>query len=257
VLVLLPPSEGKTGRTRGRPVDLDALSFPTLTDARLEVLTALAVVSSRGDGAAVLGVPEGLVAQVRRNAGWRTEPAVRVDRLYSGVLYEALDVAGLPAGARRRAARRLLIVSAAWGMLRPTDSVPPYRLAMDVTLPSVGPLATFWRPRLADVLPRLDDGLVVDCRSSTYAAAWRPTREVAERTVSVRVLSEAGGRRTVVSHQAKHTRGLVTRHLVSRPGPDPRCPHALAGAVGERFTVELTSGGSQGTHRLDVVLTGS
>jgi hypothetical protein len=30
-LILLPPSEGNTGRRRDRPVDLGALSFPALT----------------------------------------------------------------------------------------------------------------------------------------------------------------------------------------------------------------------------------
>ncbi len=41
---------------------------------------------------------------------------------------------------------------------------------------------------------------------------------------SVRVLREVGGERSVVSHMAKHTRGLVARHLVSRTGRDPVSP---------------------------------
>lgn len=256
MLVLLPPSEGKSGRSRGRPVEPSELSFPGLTRARLDVLTALERVSAAPDATARLGVPAGLADQVARNTRWRTAPAVPVATLYSGVLYGALDLAGLPAGARRRAGRRLLVVSAAWGLLRPGDRVPAYRLSMDVTLPGTGPLAAFWRPHLEDVVPGLDDGLVVDCRSSAYAAAWRPTGAVAERTVVVRVLREVDGRRSVVSHMAKHARGLVARHLVSRPGRDPRTPHALAGALGEVFTVELGARERDGHHRLDVLLAG-
>jgi len=231
------------------------LSFPELTGARATVLEVLATVSARDDAAMTLGVPDTLSDQVRRNTRWRSEPAVPVSSLYTGVLYDALGLPGLPVGARRRAARRLLVVSAAWGLLRPGDRVPPYRLSMDATLPGTGPLASFWRPRLEEVLPVLDDGLVVDCRSQTYAAAWRPTGAVAERSVTVSVLRDTGGRRSVVSHLAKHTRGLVARHLVTRDGRDPRTATSLAAALGEAFEVELSAPARDGSRRIDIVLT--
>ena len=41
MLILLPPSEGKTAPRRGKPMDPDALSFPSLHAPREEVLTAL------------------------------------------------------------------------------------------------------------------------------------------------------------------------------------------------------------------------
>jgi len=43
VIILLPPSEGKTPAATGPRLDLDALSLPELTGARAEVLDALAV----------------------------------------------------------------------------------------------------------------------------------------------------------------------------------------------------------------------
>lgn len=255
MLVLLPPSEGKSARRRGAGVDLSGLSFPELTTAREEVLTALEKVSTRPDARAVLGVGESLAAEVQRNARWRTEPALPASALYSGVLYDALGFAALPAGAKRKAASRLLVVSAAWGLLRPGDRVPPYRLSMDVDLPEVGALASFWRSRLGSVLDRASAGrVVVDCRSSTYAAAWRPGAGTAPRTVAVRVLREEAGRRTVVSHMAKHTRGLVARHLLERSGRDPRTSEEVAAAVAEAFTVELGPPARDGSRVLDVVL---
>ena len=38
MLILLPPSEGKTQRRRGRPLDLETLSFPELTGLRSRVI---------------------------------------------------------------------------------------------------------------------------------------------------------------------------------------------------------------------------
>ena len=199
VLVLLPPSEGKASRRRGPAVDVGALSFPELTLARVQVLESLAKASADGDALRTLGVGDSLADDVARNTRWRSRPTLPASALYTGVLYDALDLAGLPAAARRRAATRLLVVSAAWGLLRPGDRMPPYRLPMDVDLPGVGPLAAHWRPHLVPLLTGLATGLVVDCRSSTYAAAWRPAGAVATRTVAVRVVREHAGRRSVVS----------------------------------------------------------
>lgn len=247
--MLLPPSEGKASRRRGTPADLGVLSFPELTAARLQVLEALASVSDSPGAAAALGVGTSLADDVARNTRWRTEPALPASALYTGVLYDALDLAGLPPATRRRATNRLLVISAAWGALRPGDRVPPYRLSMGVDLPGIGPLAGFWRRHLAEALAPLATGLVVDCRSATYVAAWRPRGAVA-----VRVLQDQSGRRTVVSHMAKHTRGLVARHLLLRGGRDPRTPDSLADAVSERFESELGPPSRDGSRTLDVIV---
>ncbi|WP_432513352.1 YaaA family protein [Kineococcus sp. SYSU DK001] len=230
MLVLLPPSETKwAGPPRGAAVRLDALSHPDLTAAREQVLDALVEVSARPDAPELLGVGASLGDVVAANTTLRTRPAAPAARVYTGVLYDALDLPNLPAAA----ARRVLVFSALWGVLRPGDRVPGYRLSMGTSLPGTGPLAAFWKPRLTGALAPA--GVVVDCRSATYAAAWTPDADTAARTVGVRVLS--GGR--VVSHAAKHTRGLVARHLLTRAGRAPRTPGALRDAVREAFPAEL------------------
>jgi len=82
--------------------------------------------------------------------------------------------------------------------------------------------------------------VVVDCRSATYAAAWRPrtTGDDAAQHVAVRVLREAGGKRSVVSHNAKHTRGVLTGHLVRRAG-DVGSADDLAKAADELVGTDL------------------
>jgi cytoplasmic iron level regulating protein YaaA (DUF328/UPF0246 family) len=140
-------------------------------------------------------------------------------------------------------------------VLRIDDSVPAYRLSMGVNLAGVGPVAAYWREHLGSVLDARAAGqLVVDCRSATYAAAWRPGPDLAPRTVAVRVLRDVAGSRSVVSHMAKHTRGLVARHLVSRAGNDPTTPERLATVLGERWIVELGRSSRVGPRTLDVVL---
>jgi cytoplasmic iron level regulating protein YaaA (DUF328/UPF0246 family) len=243
VLVLLPPSESKAPPPRrGAPVVVERLSFPELTPQRLRVLEALATASGEPGATARLGFGASLAAVVARNTHLLDVPTVPVHRLYTGVLYDALCWESLDDAARRRGARRVVVVSALWGALRPADRVPPYRLSMGTDLPSLGPLAAGWRPVLGPVLEATAGarGVVVDCRSAVYAAAWSPTGRLADRTAAVRVLRDGPGGRTVVSHMAKHTRGEVARHLLTT-GADPRTVPELADHLAERWDVEVVT----------------
>jgi cytoplasmic iron level regulating protein YaaA (DUF328/UPF0246 family) len=199
-LILLPPSESKHEPRRGKPIDLESLSFPALTPLRAALL----------------------------DQRLRDAPSVPAGRLYTGVLYNALDIATLPG----RAARNIVIVSAQFGALRPADRVPTYKREMD---------AAYWRDALRAPLDGAAAGRVVlDCRSATYAAAWRPARGSAVTRVHVGVVEERDGVRRVVSHFAKKTRGEVARHVLCS-GVRARTAADLFDAIRERFRCELVA----------------
>jgi cytoplasmic iron level regulating protein YaaA (DUF328/UPF0246 family) len=220
LLILLPPSESKADGD-GPPLDTSALSFPTLTKTRERLVNAVTKLCAGQEQRAlrVLGLSPGQAAEIARNRALRTAPALPAARLYTGVLYDNLDLATVDPD---RAAHSIVIFSGLWGALRVTDRVPPYRLAMGVTLPRLGALAALWRPVLTKALDaEPTGGLIVDMRSAPYAAAWRPP------ATRVRVFREQDGRRSVVSHMAKATRGAVARSLLHSP-VDPSTPNELA-----------------------------
>lgn len=230
MLILLPPSEGKSGARRGKSLDLDGLSFPELTGARRKVLDSLVALCS-GDPLAArrtLGLPPGLADAVRTNATLESAPTAEVRRVYTGVLYDALGLDSLTPAASRRATSRVLVTSSAFGLLRLTDRIPVYRLSGDVTLPDLGTVASVWRDVLGDILvPAAGRHLIVDLRSGTYANFWRPPRAVAHQVVTVRVLQEVDDKRSVVSHFNKATKGRIVRALLE-DGSDPRSPRGFA-----------------------------
>lgn len=235
MLVLLPPSEGKTPAPAGAPpLALESLSSPGLTETRREVLAALRELSGRPEALELLKLPPGLAEELARNVDLHVAPAASARSIYSGVLFAASGLAELEGRALERAGEHVRIVSALWGLISPLDHIPAYRLAMAASLPGVGPLARAWREPLARELDPLSrDRLVVDCRSSSYLAAWRPGKD-ASAWVPVRVVR--GGK--VISHHAKHTRGVLTRHLLTRPDPMPSSPEALLVAARELAHVE-------------------
>ncbi len=255
MLILLPPSEGKAAPRRGAPLDVSSLSSPDLNPTRERLLDALADLCSGdpGEAVAVLGLGRTQQELALANADLRCAPAARADRVYTGVLYDALDVASLSSTARRRAASRVAVTSSVFGLLRPTDRVPPYRLSGDVSLPGLGPVAAAWREVLGDaVVAAMGRGLLVDLRSGTYAAFWRPPADLAGRVATVRVLHEQGGRRKVVSHFNKATKGRLVRALLE-DGRDPRSPAALAGVLRDLGWHVEEEPEARGT-RLDVVV---
>ena len=254
MLILLPPSEGKTAAAAGEPFDPNELHFPGLAGARQEVLAALARVSSSPEALAHLGVGASLAAEVQRNTRLQDEPSAPAHSIYSGVLYDALGYRSMTPAQKRKADDAVVVISALWGAIGFADRIPAYRLSMSVGLPETGKLASYWKRHLPAALDTHAEGhLLVDCRSSSYAAAWAPA---AERTVVVNVFQERDGKRTVVSHFAKHTRGELARHLLTRRGKAPGTPAALLKAAQEKWTAELTPGTGRKPHALNIILAG-
>lgn len=232
MLILLPPSEGKTPPTGGRPVDLGELAFAReLTAKRERVLAALVRTSAgrqRGRALKALGLSTGQAGELERNAALEGAPAAPAAEVYAGVLFERLRLAELPAEAHER----VLIASALWGVVRPADRIPAYRLSISARLPRIAGLAAYWRPALEQALP--DDGLVVDLRSGGYAAAWTPRHAT---VVTVRGFTPEG---KVVSHFVKAIRGDVARALLQAPAP-ARTPEDVAETAARAgLDVELT-----------------
>lgn len=263
VLLLLPPSEAKapggdgpsltasgTGRADGHPLAaarrtvLQAVARLCRTDpdvaARALKLPAASARADLADNVAALRAP--------------TMPAL--DR-FTGVLYAAFAPGSLAPAARAVALESVRVFSGAFGMLGGDERVPVHRVPASATVPAVGALTPFWRARLREVMPALfaDGRLLVDLRSTDYAAMWQVTGPLRSQVTPVRVLVEKrSGRKWVrrsVSHPGKHGKGLLARELVlgAATGRPARSPEDVASA-GERlgYTAELRrlAGGQTG-----------
>ncbi|MET0559433.1 MAG: peroxide stress protein YaaA [Solirubrobacterales bacterium] len=238
MLILLPPSEGKTAPGGATPVDLGQLAYAEqLREHReklLDALEGLAGVSTK-NAIEQLAISPGQAGEIEVDARLRTAPAGPAAEVYTGVLYDRLGLPGLPARGRSK----VLIASALWGVVRPDDAIPYYRLSAKARLKGVGPIAAWWREALVTTLPDEDGQLVVDMRSGAYAAAWKPKRAT---LLAVRAFSEQGGKRKPVSHMAKAVRGEAARALLkARKVPrDAEAAAAIVEAAG--FRVELGGG---------------
>ena len=231
VLILLPPSEGKTAPPAGSALDLASLSFDALTPLRRTVVSALVDLSRTDPRAAAKALALGprQADEVAANARLRRAPTGPAITIYSGVLYEALDWGTLAAAERRRVNGSVAISSALFGLVRPQDRIPAYRLSGDTTLPGIGPMAGAWRERVSAELAAMR-GVILDLRSGVYAALGPLPESAWDRALTGRVLLERNGKRSVVSHHNKATKGRIVRGLV-QAGAAPRTVDQLLGAL--------------------------
>lgn len=246
MLIVLPPSEGKTRPETGARLDLDALSSPRLHRTRKQLLNSLVRLSSTKRAAKILGLGPQQIDDIARNVNLVDEPTAPAIEVYTGVLYSELGWSDLDAAAHERGRTQLAIASALFGLVRPQDQIPAYRLSGSVTLPRLGTVASRWKAVVPRAIAELaEGGLVLDLRSGTYVALGAAPPG----SVSLRVLTESGGKRSIVSHSNKATKGQIVRQLLAE-GVEVKDVDSLADTLRDLGWVIESSGPA----RLDVIL---
>ncbi|MET4048365.1 cytoplasmic iron level regulating protein YaaA (DUF328/UPF0246 family) [Rhodococcus sp. UYP5] len=238
VLILLPPSETKSGGGDGSPLDLEVLSLPELNPLRHKLADALVeLAGDREASATALGLGPTQTEEVERNAALWSSPTTPALSRYTGVLYDALDARSFTKAGRARAAARLWIGSALFGAVRAYDPIPYYRLSGGSTIPGFGTLRSHWKPELADAVAAQSDELVVDLRSGTYQQLG-PVPGAVTATV---LTEKPDGSRSVVSHFNKHHKGVLARALTltTAEPKDVRAVARVASRAG--LSVEVAS----------------
>ncbi|SDQ26330.1 YaaA family protein [Leucobacter chromiiresistens] len=213
MLILLPPSETKRPGGSGA-FDPARLRFAAeLSEGRTRVRQALEALS--GDEAAAakalkLGVKNrGELAHNLRLGDSGVLPAIE---RYTGVLYDALDVASLDAAARDWLDAHVAVQSALFGTIGAGDEIPAYRLSASSRLPELGaPLKRVWSAAHTAIPWAEGRGIVLDLRSKDYAAL-APLPAGAGWFVNVAQRS-ADGRVRALNHFNKAAKGDLVRRL--------------------------------------------
>lgn len=250
--ILLPPSAGKTTKESTNHLQLEKLwQAEHLTQTRRQLIDDVQNTALLADAAQIFKLGPKNAHEISQNLEIYDAPALAAWQLYDGVLYEAAKFAqifssGAPAqggqgqgqgnqpqgsgqgqggqsqadqsqGLQRQLEELTLVFSALFGPVRLTDLITPHRLSGSVKLPGQGSVASIWSKALKELLTQqLSGHVVVDLRSAEYGAMYRPTRgsDCLLLNIGVAKVNPATGKRSVVSHWAKHTRGLLAGALL-------------------------------------------
>lgn len=245
--ILLPPSAGKTTKESTNHLQLEKLwQAEHLTQTRRQLIDDVQNTALLADAAQIFKLGPKNAHEISQNLEVYDAPALAAWQLYDGVLYEAAKFAQIfsygacaqdgqgqgqgnqpqgsgqsqadqSQGLQRQLEELTLVFSALFGPVRLTDLITPHRLSGSVKLPGQGSVASIWSKALKELLTQqLSGHVVVDLRSAEYGAMYRPTRgsDCLLLNIGVAKVNPATGKRSVVSHWAKHTRGLLAGALL-------------------------------------------
>ncbi len=234
-MLLIPPSESKVTPPPRSPSYASARrrkktnAFPELEPFRNVVMEAVLGALERGLGLEQLFEVSGssLEQAIACNRQLPENSAIPARDLYSGVMWEAIGYPELGRIERQRFDRHTLIFSALFGLLRPTDCIPPYKLKMSGNLGgAVGRIVQFWRRPVSEVLRRELRGKVVwDFLPDIHRRVWDNTGEIVARhqvKFVKRIVRGGVAEYKTISHHSKSLKGSLIRHLLKKNASSPR-----------------------------------
>lgn len=214
LLLLLSPAKSLslTATTKAK-----AATAPVLKDPHAAVLKAARKLS-KADLKRLMGISDALAAlNHERYALWEEAPPLACGAGMDGPAFKKLDMAHMSAEECEETQKRVRILSGLYGVLKPCDTIAPYRLEMGTKL-AVGEakdLASFWRPH---VVPALNEEfaaaaaadekkVLVNAASQEYFAAV----DAAALADDVELVTVEF--KTNASVYAKQARGAIARYV--------------------------------------------
>lgn len=267
--ILLPPSAGKTTKESTNHLQLEKLwQAEHLTQTRRQLIDDVQNTALLADAAQIFKLGPKNAHEISQNLEIYDAPALAAWQLYDGVLYEAAKFAQIfsygacaqdgqgqgqgnqPQGGQRQLEELTLVFSALFGPVRLTDLITPHRLSGSVKLPGQGSVASIWSKALKELLTQqLSGHVVVDLRSAEYGAMYRQTRgsDCLMLNIAVAKVNPATGKRSVVSHWAKHTRGLLAGALL-----EAVAGAQLSGSEGDVDEILQVAAGLEGVKEVEI-----
>lgn len=147
--------------------------------------------------------------------------------VFDGDAYRGLDAGTLSGEDLQWAQNRLGVLSGLFGLLRPLDLIPPYRLEISTRLATRrgSNLYQFWGDRITnqlnEALQSSSSSVLINLASGEYFKAVRPKIIKGRIITPVFYEVKAGGEGKVMSFAAKFARGLMARYIVENRVEDP------------------------------------
>ena len=220
MLILLSPA--KTLRPSLPPAgqSLPVLSEPDATTQAKQIMEALSK-WSREELAVKMSLSESLTRKVHEwHQKWTLDSPHAAGLTFHGDAFKSLDLSSLSGPFMAEAQRRVRILHAVYGLLRPWDAYSPVRLEMGQAWspdPAFGSMHSYWK----DVLPSLvqthmkahGHGHILNLASAEYSqTALRGMAK--EHIITCQFLEERNGSHRSISAFAKAARGAMARFVL-------------------------------------------
>ncbi|WP_196157993.1 peroxide stress protein YaaA [Reinekea sp. G2M2-21] len=220
VLAVISPAKTLDFETDSPVDDVSDYRFADEAQSLIDELKA----KSCADIAQLMSLSEKLAAlNVERYQQWRPVMTAANSKqalfAFKGDVYTGLSAYTLTKPQIIQAQRKVRILSGLYGLLRPLDTIQPYRLEMGTKLSnSRGQnLYEFWGNRITDLLNQdvaeSDADYLINLASQEYFRAV-DTKQLAVPVITPVFLDEKNGNYKIISFFAKKARGLMIRYIL-------------------------------------------
>ena len=132
------------------------------------------------------------------------KPTTKAVLRYTGVAFDALDYNSLNNSEQKYCDENIILFSNLFGPLRASDLIPDYKYKQGAVLETIDVIKEY-KDNIKDLLDEYLGEEIIDLRAGYYDKFYKPTAP----TITYKFLKDG----KVVSHWAKHYRGLVVREI--------------------------------------------
>lgn len=181
----------------------------------------------------------------QRFKAFADQDALPAALMFDGDVYTGLRARELDGEALTFAQDHLRILSGLYGLLRPLDTIRPYRLEMGTSLKTTkgDTLYAYWGDRIAKQInadaKAADTDTVLNLASQEYARAAL-TKALKPKIIEVKFLEIKDDQAKMISFFAKKARGLMARYIIDHRITDPKAAKAF-NSEGYRFVEEQST----------------
>ena len=200
MLILIPPSEGKTKIKSTNTIFGDTkFKFEREVNQVIRLLSLL----NEEDLRSIYGTSQEKSEIFHRQNQdiFKSHCAKAIER-YTGVVYEYIDWESLNQNSKKYMEKHVRIFSGLFGLLSPNTLIPNYKLKMNVLS-----LQYHWNPVLTKELENED--LIFDLLPQVHRKAYTPSKNVIK--IDFSVINK--GKKTAAGHFGKAVKGKFIRYL--------------------------------------------
>lgn len=132
------------------------------------------------------------------------KPTMKAIQRYTGVAFDAIDYNQLNLKEQQYCDENIILFSNLFGVLKADDLIPDYKYKQGSSLSQID-VIKHYKENIKELLDNYLADEVVDLRASYYDKFYKPTMP----TITYKFLKDG----KVVSHWAKHYRGLIVKEL--------------------------------------------
>jgi len=204
--ILLAPAETKKEGGECSPYDKNNFYFKSFQSLRDEIVNdyeQLLENSSIDELSKWFGL-KNLKECEKYSKSILSKPTMKAIKRYTGVAFEAIDYENLSKNEQNYCDENVILFSNLFGPLKANDLIPDYKFKQGNELQNINVIKRYKE----EIKSSLDEYLgeeVIDLRAGFYDKFYKPTAS----TITYKFLKDG----KVVSHWAKHYRGLLVKAL--------------------------------------------